>query len=1620
MAANTAVMNSNQTQKQTQTNKQQSIPSVGDALQASLSALTHEDLYDEVILNLRSVGAIPYLLPAIAEEEEECEIHDCTFRASLQTLHNSHETLFYTGSEETLYESDSDIKALEDNAFYIEPQSYLESTYIKSQINNSRYEKKKSIKRRLVRHPVTERPASFHQGPSEKDVLIKALRDYKYFKIYPQGLFNFSHTLSGDTLQTVSELVDKVSNLKGSLDVNLAVPTMEVWLRQFEYILSDPMDRYVFCILLLLLLREIKKSVAGNKLLSTLVTCISLYVSYKALVSGHSFIQDILTAALDDEDDVFYDMPRPQMGDVSGMAVNAILSLVYFRLFGKSIEKEDYLVFLKGTGDLPKMKEGLKFTADFFLSVLQLAIDYYNKWSPYKIPGVVTSMCPEATEFLESVVAMITEFQNGAACNAENGGRVFELQQKGFRVLGQIPNTREFADYKNQVQIALGQLKPLVAKLERSNIVGNGPRSEPLGIMIGGPTGVGKSTMTTIFLLELMARILPEERLPAFEKNHNDFIYNRVSENHFWDGDHGQFCMLLDDLGQSVDVAGDPANPYFESIRGINTANYQLTMAHLEEKGNVNFQHQLCFATTNRRAFNLNSVVSSEAFVRRWRVAYLQVPKPEFCKSGTDSGDLWNRRLDEDKIPVMGDMSIHEFYPWDFSRGCHTGGPISYTELLELCVSKFKKLKSYGKTMMDIHQDVKKRALADRISTQGYWSKATGAIYDISETTYAELSRTCGLSIQALKEYFSKESVADKVSGIDDVKEAVSSLRMRDIFSLESFQSYLEEVKKRKNTLISAASVMAAAYGIRHFFTHIKSSDLCGQSVPNLKSKKVDRKSRNRVRGLRPLVKSPNDPQSMFNPATISFAEKVLTRNTYVLYVKGIKLGNIIFVKGRTCVMPMHYVHAIEEMDDPVITFVKVGSPSISIEVRMDDIEFFSPFESEDEDCVFAVMPKVFHAHPDISESFIRHSELDKFSFPQVVLGMSTDKHGHLLINAKPVFEGTMSYTDYKNSSVISYDIPTRKGDCGSPLFAASKTINEPRILGFHTAGDNRTRGFSIVLEYEAVKTVLDSLATQDIIVPLDGTTGVPQLAPQFNSIDKGERLRTPVKSRIVPSPLHGAWGPSNCIPAKLTPFVNNEGEHKDVWAIARSKYSTGSKAVNVDLLSAVTQEYASSLYSASRKDEPWAPRVFSKEEAVAGVPGVDFCEALPRNTSSGYPYCLSVRQKGKKDFFGDEDVFDFSSEKCESLFAEVDEYIQIAKKGVRIPGVFADYLKDERRPFEKVMMGKTRLISAMNVKYAILFRMYFLDFVRFVMNNRIDNGMCIGINPYSAEWGSLYRRMTTFGKNTCFAGDFSNYDGSITPAMQYAGLSVIEQYYHNASDEDRLVRSALFEEVVNSRHISGNVIYEWFGSVPSGVFLTTPLNCIVNNVMLRYCAVACLLREHNIDPLFAKPSDYVQHVSDIHKHMRICTFGDDNGVNVHEDWTVVNQVTMSREFASVGMTYTDEAKSSKLVEFKSWDDCSFLKRGFSFDDKTKMYLAPLALDVILEAPYWTKNNMNEESFKIACSSMIGELALHDEATFEKWSPVMLRAMQEKCGFVFPITRQKELRAKMANSEFLY
>jgi len=1440
-------------------------------------------------------------------------------------------------------------------------------------------------------------------------------------------------------------------------------------------------------------------------------------------------VEDIDSAHGDDDWERHENIIRPQAGAFSTHPiVHGLLGYIYYKAAGKGLETKDFTKFLSSIKDISKIKDSLEFSADWILELVRLFLSWMKNQFNIDIDYEGMFKHPEAVSFAKDVDSLLKEFDEGAAMDFENGKRIQEIMSRGRKLLIQLPNTKECQDGRAMVLSSMNFLKPVCASLERANIVGNGPRIEPFGLMLGGPPGAGKTTIATFMLIKIAAACLPKTSLPAYLRNHNDFVYNRITENVFFDGYHGQFITAFDDVGQNIDVAGQNDNAFMEVIRAINNNNYSLHMAHLEEKAGTNFVSRIVFATTNRRRFhNLACLYDEKAFTRRWKCKYWMLVKREYATAETQNLPKWIRKLDAKKV-VKGNFDYAFFYRHDIDSGQSDESiELSVEDVVAECIESYKHIDKHGNDILEMHQLIKELAVAERYAadeaealekpetsvlnestttvemesieefhdlpqevaihpqvgdrfpyenhpfnsqwryevskigqmTPGQWMDSDPERNtQISEVTLKRLAdfvdslklskfstSTSELTIEAYKmmcdeywttycniyvdvfpalERYGKRWYVRQLTNtmlkyglslttMKRMRQAASNDAMSEnykcfyyeFFALQkeipgkyfwgemvfvgSLRAMIDTINWRAVAGLTAA-VATIGLGIRLF-----KKVVCPQSDYPMKQKREAKKSKKSGRSVR-LRKGDTRPQGVLNPNTAAFATKVFRKNMYELRVQGVKLGYLVFVKGRVATIPTHFTHKMTQVEEDgqdrpdVVEIIRCGSPECKYYFGIGALRFFD-FE-DDLDLSFVVFPQTFPCAADISEYFTDnlYEEPNHFEGCLVV-----PRHGTMVDHVVSIrYIPELKYADFVNEHMYSYHVPTVTGDCGVPLFLCDQRTQKPVMLGIHVAGDG-VSGYSLHVSHDRVKQVLDMVGVQ-VSVPMDSSDEIiPQIGGKFNVIKKMKAARRATDSKIIPSPLHGKWGASDYLPSKLRCFRSLTGETIDPMKNAREKYSRGNPVLNPTLLNDCTESVTHLVMQQyKREDQPWDARLFTYDEAIAGVSGVPHCEPLPRGTSPGYPLIFDIKKRGKRDFFGEGEEISFCGRLGEILLEDVQRIDSQIRQGIRTECIYMDCLKDERRPKEKVAIGKTRMFSSAPLAHTILFRKYFMDFTRFVAGNRIYNGIGIGMNPVSPEWQVITRKLLFIGQYLG-AGDFSNYDGSIFSAVLYKCLDVIEAFYAPTADpEDVIARKVLFEELANSVHIIDGIVYEWSGSVPSGIFLTAMVDSLVNLILFRYASISCLLEHKDqVDPIVAVYNDYYRYLDNFEKCAYFICFGDDNMWSICADWIdYVNQHTLTGAYANLGMTYTDEEKSTGTVaKYRSINEVTFLKRAFVYDTKCLWMLAPLSIETILEAPYWTKDDCKTADVLQTLENMYYELSLHDSELFDKYGPLFIK-----------------------------
>jgi len=723
-----------------------------------------------------------------------------------------------------------------------------------------------------------------------------------------------------------------------------------------------------------------------------------------------------------------------------------------------------------------------------------------------------------------------------------------------------------------------------------------------------------------------------------------------------------------------------------------------------------------------------------------------------------------------------------------------------------------------------------------------------------------------------------------------------------------------------------------------------------------------------------------------------------------------------LMVKGRLMLIPAHIMGCGLTADSEItmenMFKVKFTFPFKSVKV----IRITDRFGEAKEACLFG-LPNVVHTHCDITKHFSDSEAMSSYTRAEVNLPLLRFSQ-HLdsfivhILSANdafaidhPIILNDVDLGKHVVRRALEYTAPTINGDCGAPLI-----INEPSVLrkiaGIHVAGDATGRAYSeSITQADLNRAYPEFPARMQICLDWDNkmkfhiidfkneyTKEDFNFAPgeAFGPIGKcPHKLFEPGKTDIRPSVIHGKVRLPITKPAVLRHSIVNM-KFKNL-----QKCATNVPYINEDWLEEAYMD-VKQLWNSKRREE--FRRVLTDEEVIKGNDISEYISSINRQSSPGYPWILDRKPgfPGKTQWFGNDEEYKIDP----IVMAKVAERIENAKLGIRTPTFWVDTLKDERRPIEKVDALKTRVFSNGPMDFNLAFRKYFLGFIAHLMENRIDNEVAIGTNVYSRDWTRLAKKLKQKGDKV-FAGDFSNFDGSLNAMIMYLFARMANEFYDDGND---LIRYVLIEEILNSVHLCDELFYMMTHSQPSGNPATTPLNCLINSIGLRLCFLRCFEENKDFFMDLMKKFGCKTRMELFRLLVSLISYGDDNVINIHSLIShLFNMNTITKYFAEFGFTYTDETKQigKGVPDYKTLEEVSFLKRGFYFNKERNVYDAPLDINTILEMINWVRKDLDQvESTKINCENAIMELAMHPPEVFDKWTREIGKAFYDKTGVV--------------------
>jgi hypothetical protein len=753
-------------------------------------------------------------------------------------------------------------------------------------------------------------------------------------------------------------------------------------------------------------------------------------------------------------------------------------------------------------------------------------------------------------------------------------------------------------------------------------------------------------------------------------------------------------------------------------------------------------------------------------------------------------------------------------------------------------------------------------------------------------------------------------------------------------------------------------------------------------------------------------------PEGLLDNNAWEVISKKVFRNQFILTTQsGSEIAKGVFIRG-TCALIYKHWRANCPVDAVQCRFLD-NRPYFNVNLSTVKFYDFETTRGENEDLLMMVFPNSCPQYPDILNHFVTAQDLPRVEGRQAQLcGIIDVCDGNFvsynLQNLVLECEDA-SYTDgsttYKCRKGYSYRGETKAGDCGSVL-VLKDTAFDKKIVGIHVAG-RPGHGYAMCVYKEKLEHVLAKVGWEaQCFPPLEMINCVESQVPEgaFFAIGK---LPFPAgsvgTSTLERTMISGCCMESEKKPAYLKPFVMHRDGEEVFWNPLMEGLKKCGKVltpISEETMGIVVEDVARVYVNAT----PYSRKrcIYNVREAIFGTEGDEYFSSLTTSTSPGFPWGLTKesRMGGKKTWIDlDQQII------SEDLIYHVEKRIEFALAGRRYPTLWIDLLKDETRPIEKADAGKTRVFSGSPLDFTIACRMYFGAFVAAQAEGRIENESLVGTNCYAEDWNLVAKTLLQHG-DRIVAGDYSNWDGSVSAQLLYASLAVINKWY-GKDEQGNKVRTILMADIANSLHVINNDVYMWTHSMPSGVYLTATVNTIIGQMLMRIFYLKSVPKQ-------------LATMSDFERNVKIAIYGDDNVVNVSEKIRpYFNQHTITTAASDLGMTYTDEQKSadqSVIPLTRTLKEVTLLKRHFTYSQQEGRWIGPLQIRTVLDIPNWYRKTMPEKVvLPLIVECVLRELSLHPREVFYKHRNEIFDALVDNYMRVPAMGDYDSLRFSMLN-----
>nr|WPV63468.1 MAG: RNA-dependent RNA polymerase [Wenzhou shrew picorna-like virus 2] len=654
---------------------------------------------------------------------------------------------------------------------------------------------------------------------------------------------------------------------------------------------------------------------------------------------------------------------------------------------------------------------------------------------------------------------------------------------------------------------------------------------------------------------------------------------------------------------------------------------------------------------------------------------------------------------------------------------------------------------------------------------------------------------------------------------------------------------------------------------------------------------------------------------------------------------------NGLFIHDHILMMPLHI---FRDVDSDVVHIVLHGG--VTIEVCMTELEENEVFIAEKNHVVFLNVKRWTRMYPQWSslaryfvdakrENLLTAEWGQMFTFRSSSLSSVGIMQRLMVENVAPAsgsfrLKGEDGVTHLVEKSVRGR-VNTIFGDCGGPWILDHES--GARIVGIHVSSEKSTMtGRATLITKQMVRQVMDFFLCKQLQIVEEAEeeaaqNGVFDLAEETwydcedtficDMIGKtGTFVHNPSRTTLAQTVWRGIT-PVTKVPSRLREFKKGDQMVRPT-KVRFQKWIGPTARIPVEKIRAV-YPYLSQWYPRPARNKR---RVLTLEEAVFGErDGLN--SSIEQNTSVGWPWKLNGRRRS--EFFNIE-----KREITDEFRNAVNRYLS----GENFDTVVLDTLKDERVKVEKYENGDTRVFTICDFTLNTALKMLFGDFVHYLQSRCHEAPVKIGISPLPSDWTKLYDTLVA-NEGGLIAGDMSGWDHRCHFEVMMGIVDWINEWY---DDDFKDIRYELARMTFEPVHLCDGNVYRSRGGMPSGSYLTTPINSLGVLAYIYMFAQSVVGEDLGDDNrLWLVPAVY----------------GDDHVVAV-AGHPSINQQSFCEWFKKLGIIYTDEAKNAPQRPYTNINEVAFLKRGFVKHDG--YVWGPLPESNLMEQVQWYRRSATQ------------------------------------------------------------